>query len=191
MSITRFSRFIGCLAMATLVLNCADKAVEPSEAERELIEWGSFETPIMSSQDYVSYIGLNHQPDGWTVERVDYVHANRWPAASGMQSIDLNALYPGAISRRVNTKTGKKYALSFSYATNTGNVYPSSPETRIFRVMWNQIPIDTLEVMRTNTIDWKRHTLVLNAVGNDSLRFESLTGGSAGAALDSISLVGP
>lgn len=155
---------------------------------------GGFETPAVSDtirDNFSTYTATTKLSNGWTVQNVDIVHRKLWPAASGNQSIDLNSAGRGSIAMRMDTKAGSKYVLAFSFATNPVSDLPYSPETRRFRIVWNQVPVDTLDVPRASPIVWRRHSMELLAIGQDSLRLESISDGRAGVAIDSISLQGP
>lgn len=186
----------GIVSLVVLFSGCAedDPAVLRPEPSRELVAMGSFETPVVRDtlvEGFASYTATTKLSNGWTVQSVDLVHRKLWPAASGNQSIDLNAAGPGSIAMRMDTKEGSRYVLAFSFATNPASDLPASPETRRFRIVWNQVAIDTLDVPRTSPIAWRRHSLELMAIGKDSLRLESISDGRAGVAIDSISLQGP
>lgn len=190
----RIAAILVCAASALQLIGCGsdDSSSAPPAPQRELITNRSFESPRVTDTSFSgfnTYNVVSSAVTGWTVAYVDLVHRKLWPAASGNQSIDLNSSSAGRIARRVDTKAGGTYTLSFAIATNpaSGN---GSPETRKCRVLWNQVPVETLSVVRTDEIAWKRHSKTLVAKGDDSLQIESITGGNAGVALDSMSLMG-
>ncbi len=183
------------VATSFLIAGCgSDSSASPSDPVGQLITNGNFESPMvadtsLSSKAFLTYDSYSNAVLGWTISGVDLVHRMLWPAASGNQSIDLNSSVSGRIARRVDTKAGATYTLSFSIATNPASDY-TSPETRMCRVLWNQVPVETLSVLRVSTIAWKRHERNLVAKGNDSLQIESITVGRAGVTIDSVSLLG-
>lgn len=187
---------LGASAALMLAACGSDDSSSPAPAaQRELITNGSFELPKVADTaaggvGFNTYTTVTNAVTGWTVANVDLVHRILWPAASGNQSIDLNGASAGRIARRVDSKAGATYTLSMTLATNPASDPYGSPETRSCRVLWNQVPVETLSVMRTSPIAWKHHSVILVAKGNDSLQIESLTAGRAGVALDAISLSG-
>lgn len=158
---------------------------------RELIVNGSFEAPVVDSTKtpYNTYT-VATTIEGWTVANVDLVHRMLWKPASGRQSLDLNGPKSGSIACRVATRAGAQYYLSLAYATNPV-VDATAPEIRVCRVVWNGVAVETLSVVRTDSIRWDDAHVLLAAQGNDSLRIESISAGRGGVALDDISLVGP
>lgn len=193
----RIVAILVCAASSSQLIGCgSDDTSSPPEPQRELITNGSFESPKVadtssSASAFATYDVVSNTVTGWTVDHVDLVHRKLWPAAAGSQSIDLNSSSAGRIARRVDTKVGGTYTLSFAIATNPASDAYGSPETRKCRVLWNQVPVETLSVTRVNTIAWTLHSKALVAKGNDSLQIESITAGRAGVALDAVSLTGP
>jgi len=186
---------VAMLAFAGCGSDSSSNSVTP-EPTRNLISNGSFELPAVAdtsasaSKPFNTYVGTSQLVTGWTVGNVDIVHRRLWTAAEGNQSVDLNSQSIGWIGTRVASKAGGAYTLKFSYGANPASAL-DSPELRSFRVVWNGNPVETLSVQRTAPIVWKTESIKLTAVGNDSLRIESLTAGSSAAAIDDVSLVGP
>jgi hypothetical protein len=163
---------------------------------RDLIANGGFERPVLtdtlssSLKPFATYATPSFAVPGWTVSAIDIVHAVLWAPFEGRQSLDLNSQAAGWIGTKVSSKAGAAYTLKFAYGTNPAST-PDSPELRKFRIVWNGNPVETLSVQRVSPVAWKTESIRLTAIGNDSLRFESITAGSSAAAIDDVSLVGP
>jgi hypothetical protein len=145
----RFSSALVCTVAFLAMTGCGsdDSSSAPAEP-RELITNGSFESPKVAdtiSSAFTTYYAATNVVSGWTVAYVDIVHRKLWPAASGNQSIDLNGSVAGRVARRVDTKAGATYTLSLALAANPA-VGDISPSTRKCRILWNQVPVETLSV---------------------------------------------
>jgi hypothetical protein len=186
------SCIFGLFAVPVL-LSCGSNSATQAVVLRNVIYNGSFELPSVDTSNalkpFITYTLGTDGPTGWTASNVDLVFRTLWPAANGSQSIDLNAQSAGWIKQVVSTQASGDYALVFAYAANPA--MSELPLLKKFRVLWNGIPVETLQVTATATIAWSRDTVHLKARGSDTLEFESLVGGNAGAALDDVSLIGP
>jgi hypothetical protein len=181
------------LLAAIALASCGSSSPTQTVVLRDVVYNGSFELPLVDttnpSTPFHTYTLGTDGPTGWIADNVDLVYRTLWPAANGSQSIDLNAQTSGWIEQVVATQPGGVYELVFAYAANPAQ--SQLPLLKKFRVVWNGTPVETLQVNATVAIAWNRDTVHLTAKGSDTLKFESLVGGSGGATVDDVSLVGP
>ena len=84
-----------------------------------LVQNGGFESPIVTRADY-RIVGAGGSVGAWRVGAgaVDFIACGFWQAAEGCQSVDLNSCEPAWVEQRLETWTGRRYALCFSVAGN-------------------------------------------------------------------------
>lgn len=126
---------------------------------------------------------------GWTIlsGNIDYSSA-RWKAADGHRSIDINGSNAGCIAQEIDGfEPNQYYELSFGLAIN-----PESSPTSASVVVEIDSVANRFYVTKTGsktTPDWSRHRIQFRATQPKSpLRITSLTGGWAGALLDSFQI---
>ncbi|MHB9026369.1 MAG: DUF642 domain-containing protein [Armatimonadota bacterium] len=129
---------------------------------------------------------------GWTVESgaVDIVTTLTWAPHSGVNSLDLNATSEGVIYQDVLTAPGTTYRLSFYLA---GNML-AAPVTKTLAVYANSTLLGTPTFSTSgHTVDnpgWTYYQYTFTAdTAATRIKFDSDTLGSAGPALDDISLM--
>src|SRR4051794_8493864 len=100
-------------------------AAVAAPARAQVIQNGSFESPVVTSGSVTTVTGPGNTPGlpGWTVgpNSVDVVApgAGTAPAANLRQYLDLDGTPgPGQISQTFTTVPGLGYMMSFSYANN-------------------------------------------------------------------------
>jgi hypothetical protein len=132
---------------------------------------------------------------------VDHV-GTYWQAAHGVHSMDMEGFDPifqqarGILTQDVLTEPGEEYSLCFAYAANPDNC--PRPNDQI-QVSFRGLPAGGLDAsIVTANCEGRSHAdmgwvyravTVTGSGGLDELRFESLTTGQHGVALDDVSLV--
>lgn len=156
---------------------------------------GSFEQSINNTR---SLFGVSDDLGRWIVEtnEVNLFLTNRWAAAHGTNSIDLNggSAKPGAIYQDISTVVGQPYNLRFAYS---GSPFGSILGTNRFKSMdvyWGNTLLGTatkdVQGVTARNMGWVYTNFVVYGTGMDRLRFVSQYSGTAqGPALDDISLV--
>jgi hypothetical protein len=120
--------------------------------------------------------------------------ANFFVSAFGHQSLDLNDWDSGAVFQEVGTATGEIYRLRFAFGANTVSVgHPSTgPAVKRMEVLWGTNVLGVLEHDVTDKspadVGWRDYSFQVVGTGLDRLTFRSLTPGSAGPAIDQVSL---
>jgi len=145
-----------------------------------------FESPSLNGQLVQTYPSGNLA--GWMVQNIDLQATPFINADSGSQSIDLNSTLPGSIQQTLPTQSGENVLLAFSYSYNYQSLAPAP--SMIAEVLWNGVPVDTVQVASNASHAWQRSTVPLVAKGSDVLTFESLNQGDAGIELDDITITG-
>jgi choice-of-anchor C domain-containing protein len=112
-----------------------------------------------------------------------------WQAANGNQSVDLSGYQPGTIYQDVSIIAGQTYLLSFAVA---GNPY-EGPAIKRMEIWWDTALVDTVVFDTTgfsySNMGWVYHEYSVVASNPFTrLEFRSLTDGTAGPALDDVSL---
>ncbi|HXY43302.1 MAG TPA: choice-of-anchor C family protein, partial [Acidimicrobiales bacterium] len=121
----------------------------PASASTNLIENGSFETPLAPSctdaydcpnEGFETLTPSSQGLTDWTIggPGIDLVN-NHWEAENGVQSVDLaGGVGGGSVSQTVTTVTGDTYTLSWWMAGNPDN----GPAIKTMDVYWNGTLID-------------------------------------------------
>ncbi len=157
---------------------------------QNLVSNGSFETPVLGSTTSFASYGLGSTLGAWTVSggSVDLIRTY-WQAADGSQSIDLNGGSQGTLSQTIGTILDRHYTLSFSLAGN-----PDNAQNKVLRVWWGTQDLGLVTFIQgSNTrtsMGWQTITFAgLVAAGpSTALRFQGVSAGAWGAALDNIVL---
>jgi choice-of-anchor C domain-containing protein len=180
---------------AWFVAACLASCCYPTTATglTDVIVNGGFESPAASG--FATFIAPGSFL-GWTVASggVDIVASNFYAPASGVQSLDLNSVTSGSVFQNITTTVGQPYLLSFSLAANPlpDNPAFASPAIKQVDVLWNGAVLGTFTpdaTGRTATnVGWQQHAFAVIGVGRNRVTFTSLTGGSAGPAIDNVSL---
>lgn len=130
---------------------------------------------------------------GWDVlvGSINYVRFNRWQPADGSYSIDLNGERSDAyaIAQTFDTLAGQQYAVSFALAGNPDDA-PSVKSLVVSAAGQSAtFTFDTVSHTRAN-MQWLTQSFTFTATGpSTTLRFDSLTSGPYGPALDNVSVV--
>lgn len=188
MTVTRFSSLRSPRVAPTLFLLSALVLTAPA-AQAQLVLNGGFETPVINGS--LNTFGPGGEPAGfgWSVlsGNIDHISSSYWQGNPG-QSIDLDGTTAATIGQNINTVAGQSYLLSFALAGN--------PDGGIkqLEVLWGGVSQGTFSFDTTGkstaNMGWVTNTLTLQAQATTTqLAFRSLTGGNAGPALDSVSLV--
>lgn len=127
---------------------------------------------------------------GWTISgsSVDMVGPLGWTASDGSWSIDLNGVGPGILLQTFDTVAGASYLVTFDIG---GNFYGGST-TKIGSVTAGSSSLslsfdDTLSTV--SNMGWISKSFTFVATGSSTtLRFSSDMSGSAGLALDNVSV---
>jgi hypothetical protein len=120
-----------------LTASCCIGIAVSTLAQGNLVINGGFETPLVPTNNFSTFTAPTNFA-GWTVEfgGVDVVNTNYFQSASGLQSLDLNAVDAGAVYQDIVTLSNVSYRLSFAFGANTA--YPSfPPAVKIMEVDWN------------------------------------------------------
>lgn len=154
-----------------------------------LIVNGNFDEPAVTVGGWRTFTAKEGMP-GWKVVSgaVDITSTKYFASRSGRQSLDLNALEPGAISQRVATKAGEVYLLSFAFAANPIH----DPGRKVMEVFWNDRRLGVLEFDSTGKtgrkVGWETLSCAVRGSGSDTVTFRSLSPGWSGPAIDKVSL---
>jgi hypothetical protein len=189
------------LALALVALVSVASAGR-AEAQTSIVANGDFESPLVSGPfENFPWPGF----DSWGVEPtspdgdwadVDIVR-DLWPAASGVQSVDLNGSYGSgaALTQTLATEVGVTYMLSFAFAGN-----PDRSEACVTRhvvksmeVLWGEtsVGVFTFDTTGWSLADpgWQRISMPVSATASaTSLAFRSLDYGACGPALDAVAV---
>lgn len=158
-------------------------------AQTNLVDNGSFETPVVASGFVSRSAGFSL--GGWTVGGggIDQLSSD-WQPAAGSQSIDLNRLSQGSVFQDLATAPGATYVLRYAKAGNAAGVVQTTTSVR-----WNGSEIAQTRFDTTGhspaSMGWIYETRTVTAVGPTTrLEFASLApGGGFGPALDDVSVV--
>ncbi len=173
----------------TLVL-CLAPWLLAHPAAGSVVSNGGFEIPA-GIQPYQVF-NTNTPPPGWVVESgtVEIV-GGFWQAAEGVQSLDLNGTLNdvGTIYQDVLTTPGERYRIRFAVAGNPD----CGPTVKTTRVFWDGVELTTTVFSTAGhsvtNMGWTYHEQVVTAAASTSrLKFQSLTPGSCGPALDDVSV---
>jgi len=161
-----------------------------------LVSNGSFETADSSGGGVGFVTRTQSNPiDGWLVlADVDQVR-ELWAPADGDQSVDLNATNMGRIAQQLTTVAGAIYELSFMIAGNPTAGYP--PTMKEMRAAVADTPTGAYNSAKNYVFDvsqqdndnmgWRQETWLFTAVDTTTwLRFEGITGGPCGVAIDDV-----
>jgi choice-of-anchor C domain-containing protein len=172
---------IGALALAVI-------SIAPS-AGAAVIMNGSFETgtdPGSTTQHNAGSTDIS----GWTIggNSVDYIGSG-WSASDGARSIDLSGTGAGNIAQTFDTVAGRRYTVTFYLAGNPD----AGPLVKTLRTSatGNTSQIDHFDATHSTNGDmgWMPISYDFIAAGAwTTLRFESLNEGSAGPAIDNVSI---
>ncbi len=151
---------------------------------------GSFEQGVSFTGDWKEVQGMNAVSiTDWTVPQgysVD-IYRGGWSMKDGSRALDMSGAAEGAISQELQTVPGGKYRVSFALAGN-----PGSPAIKTLRVMAAGQQQDyTFDASGRSWANMGWVTQVFNFTASTSttvLRFESLTPGVNGPAIDHASL---
>jgi choice-of-anchor C domain-containing protein len=150
---------------------------------------GSFERPRLEHGTESKRFDAPARIGAWTVVsgNVDLVRA-LWVPAKGSQSLDLNGDTPGAVEQQLQTVPGGRYLIVWRLA---GNPLCGPPEKTIRLVFGGtsvQTSFDTTG-QSTEHMGWRTNRYELpTGRSHSDLRFESLTEGACGPAIDGISV---
>jgi hypothetical protein len=106
----------------------------------------------------------------------------------------LNDWDSGAVFQEVQTTVGEFYRLRFAFGANTVTAgHPSTgPAVKRMEVLWGTNVLGVLEHDVTDRspsdVGWREFSFHVVGTGLDRLTFRSLTDGSAGPAIDQVSL---
>ncbi|MFN8121538.1 MAG: choice-of-anchor C family protein [Thermoleophilia bacterium] len=159
-----------------------DRTAPGGNPGAELVNNGSFETPAVgSTTTYSTSFG------GWAVTgSVDQV--TTWTTPAGTRALDLNGTATGTVTQTLTTTPGAVYRITFRMAGT-----PTGTAIKQMRVNWGGSALRTLRFDITGhtagSMGWQTVSLEAVASGSSTaLAFQSLTAGSAGIALDDVSV---
>ena len=174
-------RFAGFTALIMVLVS------QPAAAQNLLTD-GSFENPALSSTTTFTTILTGQAFGAWTVTAgsIDLIRTY-WAPADGFQSLDLNGNAPGTISQTIATSTGASYSLRFSMAGN-----PDNSINKVMRVWWGSQDLGLFTFTQggatKSAMNWQTVTLTGLVAGGTttSVRFQAVTTGATGMALDNV-----
>ena len=166
---TRTTRVVARLAMfsACMALSASGSAA--------LVTNGSFES------------GLT----GWTVSAngVDLLSAPTWQAASGTNSIDLNAFLPSSISQTLSTVIGGSYLLEFALGGNFSTLGGNRTVNLSVDSATTAYSVTRPSGWTTGNIQWSTISyFFLASAPTTVLSFSSTSPAAEGVMLDNISV---
>ncbi|MGP3928307.1 choice-of-anchor C family protein [Streptomyces sp. 8N616] len=157
------------------------------------ITGGSFESPAVPSGINWLTFSAGDSFDGWQVTSgtVDLV-GQRWQAADGTQSVDLNGWAQGTLSQTFPTNPGDEYVVSYSLA---GNPEIGGPALRTGQVLVDGQSIQEFSFDTTGStpslMGWVTKTVSFQATSASTiLAFTSTNGGPYGPAIDNVKVQG-
>ena len=162
-----------------------------SAAPGELVQNGSFESPVISGQYQTVQGGDSTTIPGWTVggKSIDIVSGSLWQQVDGNQSIDLDGTPgPGSLSQVVSTTPGTTYTLAFELAGNPDGGVKTL--TVAAGTTSRDFSFDTAHTTTSN-MGWEPETVTFTASGpTTTISFTSTDapGGNAGPAIDAVSV---
>jgi len=170
-----------------LVVLAALAAAGPAEAAAFIN--GSFEMgadPGSSTQLNFGSTAIS----GWTVggNSIDYV-GTAWSARDGARSVDLSGIGAGNLAQTFDTQIGRRYTATFFLAGNPA----AGPLTKSIRTTatGNTAQIDRFNASGStvSNMGWRQIEYHFTATtASTTLRFASLNEGSAGPAIDNVSI---
>jgi choice-of-anchor C domain-containing protein len=151
---------------------------------------GSFESAgVDPGVGFITLPNGNTTITQWVVASggIDYT-AGAWQAAEGRRSLDLNALSAGSIQQSIATVAGARYLVTFALAGNPAA--PAVKTLRVFAAVQSQdFSFDTTGKSTIN-MGWTGKSWTFTATGaTTTLRFQSLTDGANGPALDQVRVI--
>lgn len=128
---------------------------------------------------------------GWAVEKgsVDLVRHTTGTALLGEQSVDLNGVAPGTLTRTFATVAGQRYRLGFDFSGN-----PIGAGVRILDVKVDQQPVAQFTwdpAVEKNSFQtdmkWSQREVTFTAAGPNTLvQLASANSGSSGPMIDNV-----
>lgn len=158
----------------------------PFAAADNLATNGSFETgPALGPAGYTQVDAPSSAIDGWTVVSGSVDVVGYFADADGSRSLDLSGVAPGTIEQSIPTLAGATYLIRFAMAAN-----PTGSTIKTLRASAAGSE-GTFEFNRTGrsvaSMGWvEREVAFVATASSTTLRFESLTDGNAGPALDDV-----
>ena len=163
-------------------------------AQASLIQNGSFEESFRDpGAGFLMLNGGDTSIDGWTVvgTGIDYI-GGVWAASDGLRSLDLNQRSAGGgIAQTFATEIGQSYIVEFDLSANMYN----APNEKIMGIsaagQEEELSFNHL-LLGSSPSDpkWERRSWSFVATSTQTtLRFEGISAGAYGAALDNVSVV--
>jgi len=183
--------FIGTLAVAAaLAAPLAFAGAANAATTSVALTNAGFETADMASLDGFQWVHVGEQTlDGWTVsgpgasypggtgygEGIDIVSNNRWQAAEGSRSIDLNAYNQGSISQTIDTVAGQTYDVTFALSGNPSPDFGGSKTMTVTAgAAWQDFTFD--KVNTPDDMQYENKTFSFIGTGSPmTLTFKSTT----------------
>lgn len=172
---------IGLVCLGSVAAQAASFTNGSFELHAPSIESDSSEPLVLAGQTLLP---------GWDVlaGSINYVRYNRWQAADGNFSIDLNGEHSDvyALGQTFDTQAGQKYLVSFALSGNPDDA-PSVKSLVVSAAGASATyTFDTTGHTR-ESMQWLTQSFTFTATGDSTtLRFDSLTTGPYGPALDNV-----
>ncbi|MGO4754919.1 choice-of-anchor C family protein [Streptomyces sp. 2MCAF27] len=177
---------VGLLAASGTALAAAPAA--PATATVSRFDDGSFEYPTAPANAF-STLSSGQSIGPWKVTSgaVDLIGAGFWQAAEGNQSVDLNAVQPGAVAQTFSTQAGRKYTVRYSLAANP----EGGPAVKTGRVLidgqnFQDFSFNSTGTSRTNMGYVTREVTFVANNNTTTLGFASTVGGAYGPVIDDV-----
>ena len=153
---------------------------------------GGFESPIVPASGITTLTAGSTDLAPWTITAgsIDVVNNTFWDPFEGSQSLDLDGNDAGTIQQVINTTAGLLYQLRFAYGNNP--FAPNGTASAAVSVLGNGLLLASGVTHSGSTARAMNYliftgTFVANSTST-TVRFDSLTGGASGLALDAVSV---
>jgi choice-of-anchor C domain-containing protein len=195
---------LGCAILLATGLVATAWAAAGAPCEGNVITNGGFETGpnVPNPPGFIELAKGDTTITGWIVRTgsIDLVRAY-WQPAEGENSIDLNGLKAGSVAQRFKVTPNTNYSVTFDLSGNPegapafkkGEIKactgPFNGESCNFIMPFSY---DTIDEKNTRAaMNWQqvKFTFISGSLLNETLVFESQTGGAFGPAIDNVCVI--
>ncbi|KAK1178961.1 choice-of-anchor C family protein [Streptomyces sp. NBS 14/10] len=179
---------VGLLAASGTALAAAPAAPATAAAAAvSRFDDGSFEYPTAPANAF-STLSSGQSIGPWKVTGggVDLIGAGFWQAAEGDQSVDLNAVQPGAVAQTFSTVPGRKYTVTYSLASNPGGPAVKTGKVLIDGQDFQDFSFNSTGKSHANMGYVTREVTFVANGSTTTLGFASTVGGAYGPVIDDV-----